>query len=105
VVNYLVGQRWRELGVRMALGATPGDILGPVLRHGLALAGIRLVLGGAAAGGLTRLVAGQLHGISPADPVTFAGVAVFMLAVAALASYAPARRASRLDPLKTLRHE
>jgi predicted permease len=105
VVNYLVGQRWRELGVRMALGATPGDILGTVLRHGLALAGIGLVLGGAAAGGLARLVAGQLHGISPADPVTFAGVAFFMLAVAALASYAPARRASRLDPLKTLRHE
>jgi macrolide transport system ATP-binding/permease protein len=105
VISYLVGQRWHEMGVRMALGARPLDVLALVVGHGLRLAGIGLALGAAAAAGLTRLVARQLHDVSPLDPATFAAVAAFMLAVALAASYGPARRASRLDPLATLRHE
>jgi ABC-type antimicrobial peptide transport system permease subunit len=105
VVNYLVGQRRRELGLRMALGARPRDVFGLIVRHGLGLTIVGLVLGMSGAAALTRLAARQLHGISPTDPATFAAVSVFMLAVAMLASYGPARRASRLDPLRTLRGE
>jgi predicted permease len=105
VVSYLAGQRRHEMGVRMALGARPSDVLALVVRHGLGLAGLGLALGVVAAAGFTRLVAGQLHGISPTDPSTFLAVGTFILAVAALASYGPARRASRLDPVRTLRHQ
>jgi predicted permease len=105
VVNYLVGQRWHELGVRVALGARPRDVVALVLRHGLGLTLVGLVLGVAGAAAVTRLVGRQLHGISPTDPATFAAVCLMMLLVAAAASYGPARRASRLDPVRTLRHD
>lgn len=105
VISHLVMQRTREFGVRMALGALPGDIARLVLRYGmlLALAGVALGLGGAAAS--THLMGSLLYGVTPLDPLTFGGVAVLLTLSALLAGYLPARRASRVDPLQALREE
>lgn len=103
VMAYSVSLRRREMGVRLALGAGPGSVLTLVLLDGLKLVSVGLALGAVAALGLSATISGFLHGVSPADPVSFAGALVVLLSVAALACYLPARRASRLDPLTVLR--
>jgi len=105
VLSYMVGQRTKEIGVRMALGAQKLDVLGLVLKDGaqMTLAGIVLGVGGAVA--LTRLMSGMLFGVKPTDPLTFAAVALLLGAVAMLACYIPARRAMQVDPIEALRHE
>jgi putative ABC transport system permease protein len=105
VIGYVVGQRTNEIGVRMALGARPGDVAGMVLRQSgfVVLAGIVIGLVGALA--LTRLMTALLFNVSATDPLTYAAVTVFLLAVAALASWLPARRAAKLDPVTALRIE
>ena len=105
VVSYSVTQRTREIGIRAALGASERSLLRLVLDHGLVLTIVGLVLGLAGALGLTRLMAGLLFGIGPYDPVTMAGTAIVLAAVAVVASYIPARRAMRVDPLVALRYE
>ena len=103
VMAYAVGRRAHEIGVRMALGARAGEVQAMVLWDGLGLglAGAALGLAGALA--LSRVLRSLLHDVSPTDPATFAGVGVLLLAVAALASFVPARRAARLDPAAILR--
>jgi len=105
VVSYVVSRQTREIGVRVALGAGRGGVIRLVLERGLALAGLGVVLGLAAAYGLTRTMAGILFGVSPLDPITYATVALVLMGVALLASYVPARRAANLDPVRALRTE
>jgi putative ABC transport system permease protein len=105
VMAYSVNQRRHEIGVRMALGAVQTDVLRLVIGKALLLGGLGVVAGSAAALGLTRLMAGMLYGVKPADPLTFGCVAFLLFAVALAASYLPARRATRLDPLAALRCE
>ncbi len=103
VIAYVAMQRTREIGIRMALGAQTGDVRRLFLRHGLLLTGAGIVLGTAAALGLTRVMSTLLYGVSPMDPVTYAAVAASLATVALLATYLPARRASRVDPVIALR--
>jgi predicted permease len=105
VMSSLVSQRTREMGIRLALGATSGDVTSMVLRSGMLLAGTGIALGIAASLALARLVRSFLFEVSPSDPVTFAAVAAGLAAVAMLASYVPAWRAARVDPLQVLRTE
>jgi predicted permease len=105
VISYGVSQRSRELGMRMALGAESGQVLAMVVRQGAVLAGIGVVVGLGLAFGATRLMSAILVGVSPFDPTTFASVAGGLLFVALLASYLPARRAARVDPIVALRTE
>jgi putative ABC transport system permease protein len=105
VISYLVNERTHEIGIRLALGAQSPNILRMILRQGL-----RLAIAGAAVGLVCALIvahlmAGLLYGVRPADPLTFAGVAVLLIGVALLACYIPARRAIHVDPLVALRYE
>jgi putative ABC transport system permease protein len=105
VMSYLVSQRTGEIGIRMALGARPMDVLGLVVRKAMLLAGVGVVLGMAAATAATRLMSSLLFGVQARDPMVFAVAPLVLIAVAMLASYIPARRASRVDPLVALRME
>ncbi|MGH7717348.1 MAG: FtsX-like permease family protein, partial [Gemmatimonadaceae bacterium] len=103
VISYAVAQRTREIGVRMALGATRGNVLGMVVRDGTRLAALGVVIGLAGALALTRVLSSLLHEVSATDPLTFGAVAVALAAAAVLASYIPARRATKVDPLVAMR--
>jgi putative ABC transport system permease protein len=103
VISHLVGQRTHEIGVRMALGAQPGDVMRLVLGQGEKMALIGVALGIAAALTLTRLMASQLFGVSAHDPLTFATVAILLMVIALLACLLPARRAVRVNPMEALR--
>ena len=105
VLAYLVSQGSRELGIRIALGAGPGAIVGLVLRQGMTLAIAGILVGLAGAFGLARLMSSLLFGIQPTDAPTFAAVALLLGAVALVAGLIPARRASRIDPIANLRTE
>jgi putative ABC transport system permease protein len=105
VISYSVSQRTGEIGIRMALGAQPRDVLKLIVGQGLILTVIGLALGLAGALALTRLMAGLLFGVSATDPLTFAVIALLLTSVALLASYIPARRAMKIDPLTALRHD
>ena len=104
-MSFAVTQRTHEVGVRMALGARGQEVLRLIVGQGLRLTAVALAIGLVASLGTTRVLANQLFGVSPTDPVTFATVPVLLAAVAAVACYLPARRASRLDPLVALRRE
>jgi predicted permease len=105
VMSYLVSQGTRELGIRLALGATPGNVLWLVGRHTAAIACAGVSIGLAMALGVTRFMQALLYEISALDPVTFGFIAVLLLATALIAGLVPARRAARIDPLQSLRTE
>jgi macrolide transport system ATP-binding/permease protein len=105
VASYAAAQRTQEIGIRMAIGATPGDILKMVLRQGFGIVAIGLLVGLAAAFAGTRLLGDLFYGVRPSDPVTYASVATLLLAVALLACWIPARRATRVSPTVALRFE
>ena len=105
VIAFAVTERTREIGVRVALGAQSRDVLRLVMRHGLRLTGAGLLIGAAAALALGRVVAGLLYGVTPSDPVTLLGVALFLAVVATGAIYFPARQAMRVDPMVAMRIE
>jgi hypothetical protein len=105
VLSYAVSLRRREIAIRLALGAQQRDVRRRFVRHGVALATAGIAIGVIAAAGVTRLMASLLYGVEPVDPLTFGAVALGLVAVAALASYVPARRASSVDPTESLAAE
>jgi putative ABC transport system permease protein len=105
VINYSVSQRTHEIGIRMALGAESGNVLGLIVRQGAKLACIGIFIGIPLAYGLTKLMASILYGVDPGDPITFAVTCIILGGVAILASYVPARKAAKVDPMVALRYE
>src|SRR5437763_1095076 len=105
VMSYMVAQRTREIGIRMALGAGRRNVMGLVLKQGAVMVSAGLVIGLGAAFGLTRVVASSMFGVTAVDPLTFAGTSLVLLLVALAASYLPARRATKVDPIIALRTE
>ena len=105
MISFSVAQRTHEIGIRMSLGAQPAQVLRLVMGQGIKLALVGIAIGGAAAFALTRLMMSLLFGVAPADPLTFMGVAILLVAVALAACYIPARRAMRVDPMTALRYE
>jgi putative ABC transport system permease protein len=104
-MSYSVSRRTHEIGLRMALGAQPGDVVKVVVGQAMALAIIGASAGLVGALALGRFMSSFLYGVQPSDPLTFVAMAVVLGAVALAASYIPARRATRIDPLLALRHE
>jgi ABC-type antimicrobial peptide transport system permease subunit len=102
VLALIVGQRRREIGVRLALGASPGTVVGMLLGEGVRVAALGVVVGLASAYALTRVLQSLLYGISSTDPMTFAGAALFVGVVAVAATWLPARKAARVDPRSAL---
>jgi ABC-type antimicrobial peptide transport system permease subunit len=105
VIAYSVRARTAEIGLRLAVGAAPGQVLRMVLRRGIRLAAIGLVLGAALAWAGVRSIEGMLFGVSAADPLTIAGVCLLLFATALLASWIPASRAASIEPVTALRSE
>jgi putative ABC transport system permease protein len=105
VISYAVSQRTQEIGVRVALGAQRGDVLRLVVGHGAMLGGLGVAIGLVGALSVTRFLRTMLVGVSPFDPLSFIGVSVVLTLIALLASYIPARRAARVDPVEALRYE
>ena len=105
VVSYTVAQRTREIGIRMALGAQPGNVLRSVLRHGLVVTLVSVGLGAIASIGLTRWMKTLLFRVDAIDPWTLIAMAVLIAVVVTIASYAPARHAAKIDPIVALRHQ
>jgi putative ABC transport system permease protein len=105
VISYAVSQRTQEIGIRMALGAQAGDVLRMVVWRGTLLALIGVALGLATALALTRVTKNLLFDVSATDPATFALIAMLLVGAAVIASYIPARRATKVDPLQAIRHE
>jgi putative ABC transport system permease protein len=105
VVSFGVAQRTREFGLRMALGSTPGQLMSLVIRNGLKTALIGLGAGIAGAAALALALRALLYGVAPLDPAVMAGVAALLLTVALVANYVPARRATRIDPLRALHQD
>ncbi len=105
IMSYSAARRTREMGVRMALGAQPSDILAIVVKDGMRLAGVGVAIGIVLAAGATQVIAGLLFGVSPLDPAAFLGMSAALIVVALVACYLPARRAAAADPLAALRAE
>jgi len=105
VISYAVSQRTQEIGVRVALGAQRGDVLRLIVGHGALLGGLGILIGLGGALGVTRFLRTMLFGISPFDPASFVGVSLMLTTIALLASYVPARRAAKVDPVEALRYE
>jgi putative ABC transport system permease protein len=105
VLSFSVSQRTQEMGVRIALGAQRADVLRLVVRQGIMLALIGVLVGVAGAFGVTRVIASLLYNVTPTDPISFIGVALFLTIIAFVASYLPARRATSVDPIVALRNE
>ena len=105
VMSYSVNRRTHEIGVRLALGASKMNLLTLVLGQGLRLTVIGIAVGTAGALGVTRLISNMLFGVTPTDPVTFALVGVLLTGVSLAACYLPARRATRVDPIRALKYE
>jgi putative ABC transport system permease protein len=105
VISYAVSQRMREIGIRIALGAQAGDVLRMIVWRGISLTMIGIALGVAAALALTRVMKNLLFNVSATDPATFALIALLLIVVALIASYIPARRATKVDPITVLKSE
>ena len=105
VMSYLVTQRRREIGLRMALGAQRTDVLRLVVQRGMILTGLGLAFGWSGSFAMTRFISSLLYEVSPTDPLTFVLVSLVLTGTALLACYVPARRAARIDPMVALRYE
>ncbi len=105
VIAYVISQRTREIGIRLALGAEPRQLERMFLLHGLTLSAVGAVVGLVAALGLARLMSSLLFGVGPMDPVAYVAALGVMIAAAALASYLPARRAAAISPMESLKNE